>query len=164
MSNLGLEHALARVGLGFERTAVGDRYIMARLQENGWVLGGESSGHIICLDRTSTGDGIIAALQVLAEIYATGKTLRELRDGIEKYPQELVNVRITKGTDILESEAMQRAVRDVESELCGAGRVLLRPSGTEPLIRVMVEGRDGTLVSALAQQLAAVVSDLAGVD
>ncbi len=164
MSNLGLEHALARVGLGFERTAVGDRYIMARLQENGWVLGGESSGHIICLDRTSTGDGIIASLQVLAEIYATGKTLRELRDGIEKYPQELVNVRITKGTDILESEAMQRAVRDVESELCGAGRVLLRPSGTEPLIRVMVEGRDGTLVSALAQQLAAVVSDLAGAD
>jgi phosphoglucosamine mutase len=164
MSNLGLEHALARVGLGFERTAVGDRYIMARLQANGWVLGGEPSGHIICLDRTSTGDGIISALQVLAEIYATGKTLRELRDGIEKYPQELVNVRLTKGTDILETEAMQRAVQDVESELRGAGRVLLRPSGTEPLIRVMVEGRDGALVSALAQQLAAVVSDLAGAD
>ncbi len=164
MSNLGLEHALAKEGVGFERTAVGDRYIMARLQANQWVLGGEPSGHIICLDRTSTGDGIISALQVLAEIYATGKTLRELRQGIEKYPQELVNVKIAKGSDVLDSEAMKRAVRDVESELSGAGRVLLRPSGTEPLIRVMVEGRDGTLVSALARQLATRVSDLAGAD
>ncbi len=164
MSNLGLEHALAKEGVGFERTAVGDRYIMARLQANQWVLGGEPSGHIICLDRTSTGDGIISALQVLAEIYATGKTLRELRQGIEKYPQELVNVKIAKGSDVLDSEAMKRAVRDVESELSGAGRVLLRPSGTEPLIRVMVEGRDGALVSALAQQLATRVSDLAGAD
>ena len=162
MSNLGLEHALENEGVGFERTAVGDRYIMARLQEKQWVLGGEPSGHIICLDRTSTGDGIVSALQVLAEIYSTGKTLRELREGIEKYPQELVNVRINKGADILESEAMKQAVRDVESELRGAGRVLLRPSGTEPLIRVMVEGRDGTLVSALARQLATMVTDLAG--
>ena len=162
MSNLGLEHALAREGLAFERAAVGDRYIMARLKELHWVLGGEPSGHIICLDRTSTGDGIVSALQVLAEMYATGKTLRELRGGIEKYPQELVNVRIAEGKDVLESEAMQQAVKDVESELRGEGRVLLRPSGTEPLIRVMVEGRDGTLVSALAQQLAATVSDLAG--
>lgn len=161
MTNLGLEHALERIGLGLDRTAVGDRYIMARLQEKDWVLGGEPSGHIICLDRTSTGDGIISALQVLAEMYQTGQSLRELSEDVEKYPQELVNIRFNEGTDVMGSETVKRAVEDAEAELNDQGRVLLRPSGTESLIRVMVEGRDRAQVSILANQLAGVVSDLA---
>jgi phosphoglucosamine mutase len=161
MTNLGLEHALARDGIGLERVAVGDRYIMERLQQKQWVLGGEPSGHIICLDRTTTGDGIISALQVLAEMHKSGKTLQELCAGLEKYPQELLNVRITGGQDLMSSEALKRAVRQAEDELQDGGRVLLRPSGTEPLIRVMVEGREAQQVNRLAQQLAGVVSELA---
>lgn len=161
MSNLGLEHALGAAGIAFERTKVGDRHILERLQEKHWVLGGEPSGHIICLDRTTTGDGIVAALQVLAEMHKTGKTLRELCAPVEKYPQQLVNVRVSGQRDIMASAQLSQAVREAENELRNEGRVLLRPSGTEPLIRVMVEGRDQHQVLRLADQLAAVVSNVA---
>ncbi len=160
MSNLGLEHALQRLGVGFERTQVGDRYIMERLQVHGWILGGEPSGHIICLDRTTTGDGIIAALQVLAEMVQHGRSLKELRQDVEKYPQLLINVRLEQEVDVLASPRMQEAVQSAESELAEHGRVLLRPSGTEPLIRVMVEGNDPGQVSAIATQLAAVAQEI----
>jgi phosphoglucosamine mutase len=162
MSNLGLEHALAREGIGFERTQVGDRYILERLQQEGWVLGGEPSGHIICLDRTSTGDGIVSALQVLAEMQRSGRTLRELCEGMEKYPQRLVNVRLEPGRDAVGTRAVREAVAAAESELGGSGRVLIRASGTEPLVRVMVEGRDDAGVERLAEALARVVRSAAG--
>jgi phosphoglucosamine mutase len=157
MTNLGLEHALQKLGLGFERTQVGDRYIMARLLEQSWLLGGEPSGHVICLDRTSTGDGIVSALQVLAEMRRTGRSLKELRAGLEKYPQLLVNVRLGQPVDVVGSEPVQDAVRTAEAALGREGRVLLRCSGTEPLVRVMVEGRDAEQVRQLAEYLADVV-------
>ncbi|MEW8030476.1 MAG: phosphoglucosamine mutase [Candidatus Thiodiazotropha sp.] len=162
MSNLGLEHALRDHGVVFERTQVGDRYIMERLTEKGWVLGGEQSGHIICLDRTTTGDGIIAALQVLEEMYATNSTLRELCAGMNKYPQKLTNIHLGSRTpqEIMNSELVRRSVREAEVEMGSGGRVLLRPSGTEPLIRVMVEGNDGTKVDDLSSHIAATVKEL----
>lgn len=160
MTNLGLEHALAQDGIDLERVAVGDRFIMERLREKQWVLGGEPSGHIICLDRTTTGDGIVSALQVLAEMHKSGKSLQELCVGLEKYPQELVNVRIDGRRDLMASEVLKHAVQQAEHELQDKGRVLLRLSGTEPLLRVMVEGREAQQVSRLAQQLAGVVSEL----
>lgn len=154
MSNLGLEHALAHLGLPLLRAAVGDRYVMELMQQHGSVLGGESSGHIICLDRTTTGDGIVSALQVLAEIWRTGRSLRELREGMQKYPQRLINVRLEKRVDLAAYPAIGEAVAEVEAMLGDQGRVLLRPSGTEPLVRVMVEGRDRSQVYPLAEQLA----------
>jgi phosphoglucosamine mutase len=160
MTNLGLEHALADLGIGLERVQVGDRYIMERLEAKGWALGGEPSGHIICLDRTTTGDGIVSALQVLAEVVRSGRSLSELRKGLTKYPQELVNVRLENGVDVMGSTVMQDAVRDAESELSDQGRVLLRPSGTEPLIRVMVEGSDQSQVKQLSEKLAGVAQEL----
>ncbi|MCP5415261.1 MAG: phosphoglucosamine mutase, partial [Chromatiaceae bacterium] len=134
MSNLGLEVALRDLGVGFERVAVGDRYILERLSEQDWTLGGEASGHIICRDRTTTGDGIVSALQVLAEINKTGKTLGELRSGMVKFPQELINVPLggARAADVMASKAVVDAVRSVESTMGADGRVLLRPSGTEP--------------------------------
>ncbi|MEJ1297136.1 MAG: phosphoglucosamine mutase [Candidatus Sedimenticola sp. (ex Thyasira tokunagai)] len=164
MTNLGLEHALAHEGIGLERTDVGDRHVMKCMRETGGSLGGEPSGHIICLDRTTTGDGIISALQVLAEVVKSGRTLDELRGGVEKYPQVLKNVRLGSGAAdmIMASNKLVDAVACAEDELGGSGRVLLRPSGTEPLIRVMVEGRDGEQVRALAGRLADVVEELAG--
>ncbi|MET0027891.1 MAG: phosphoglucosamine mutase [Candidatus Thiodiazotropha sp.] len=166
MSNLGLEHALREHGVVFERTNVGDRYIMERLAEKGWVLGGEQSGHIICLDRTTTGDGIISALQVLAEMHDTGHSLRELSSGMSKYPQKLTNVRLGSFSpqEVMANDAVKRAVREAEVEMGSAGRVLLRPSGTEPLIRVMVEGADGVLVEQLTQQIADVVAETVGIE
>lgn len=161
MTNLGLEHALQKTGIGLDRVAVGDRYILERLKQKQWVLGGEPSGHIICLDRTTTGDGIVSALQVLAEMHKSGKSLSQLCEGLEKYPQELVNVRITRGQDLMGSTLLQEAVREAETELQDQGRILLRPSGTEPLLRVMVEGREAQQVTRLAQQLAGVVTELA---
>ncbi|MCP4288649.1 MAG: phosphoglucosamine mutase [Gammaproteobacteria bacterium] len=163
MTNLGLEHALERMGLALERTDVGDRFIMARLQEKSWVLGGEPSGHIICRDRTTTGDGIISALQVMAAIYRSDKSLKELRVGMTKYPQLLQNVRLSESSadEIMASESLSTALREVEAELGGTGRVLLRPSGTEPLIRVMIEGEDSAKVRTLTRQLASVVEQLA---
>jgi len=160
MTNLGLEHALTGLGIGLERVQVGDRCIMERLEHKGWILGGEPSGHIICLDRTTTGDGIVSALQVLSEVARTGKSLKELCAAVEKYPQELINVRLENGVDVMGSPVMQEAVRDAESELSDQGRVLLRPSGTEPLIRVMVEGSDQAQVRLLSERLASVARDL----
>ncbi|MCF6355208.1 MAG: phosphoglucosamine mutase [Candidatus Polarisedimenticolaceae bacterium] len=162
MSNLGLEIALKERGIGFERVSVGDRHILERLQEKDWAIGGEPSGHIICLDRTTTGDGIVSALQILAEVYKSGRLLRELRADVEKCPQVLVNVRVEEGGNIMALPALKEAVIAVEVELSGQGRVLLRPSGTEPLIRVMVEGRNAQQVSRLADQLADRVKELVG--
>jgi phosphoglucosamine mutase len=160
MSNLGLEHALAKYDMTLHRAKVGDRYVMEKLQEVGGQLGGEASGHIICLDKTSTGDGIVAALQVLAEIQQTGNSLHALRSAVTKYPQQLINVRLNKMVDIDGNPDIAKAVSDVEQRLGDEGRVLLRPSGTEPVIRVMVEGRDATLTKKLAQELASVIEQV----
>jgi phosphoglucosamine mutase len=157
MSNLGLEHALRTLGLDLRRARVGDRYIMEMMREGGWTLGGETSGHIICLDMTSTGDGVVAALQVLEALVSAGNSLHDLKLGMQKYPQKLVNVRMQRRMDVIGLEPVQRAISEVEAELGNSGRVLLRPSGTEPLIRVMVEGRDEGQVSRLADQLAQIV-------
>lgn len=157
MSNLGFEHAMQSAEIPFKRAAVGDRYVIELLQQENWFLGGESSGHIICLDRTTTGDGLIAALQVIAAIQHSDKSLAELRLGMSKYPQTLVNVKIAQRVDIAANEPIQNAVKDAESQLGDSGRVLLRPSGTEPLIRVMVEGRDESQVQTVANELADVV-------
>ena len=154
MSNLGLEHALQENGIEFKRAAVGDRYVMELLEENSWTLGGESSGHIICLDQTTTGDAIISALQVLRILVSTQKSLREAKSGMHKYPQILINVPLETKIDINKSPKIQQAVKDAESDLADSGRVLLRPSGTEPLVRVMVEGVDGPKVQQLAEQIA----------
>ena len=162
MSNLGLENALREHGVVFERTKVGDRYIMERLSQKGWVLGGEQSGHIICLDRTTTGDGIVSALQVLAEMHATGHTLRELASGMTKYPQQLTNIKLDNKTpgEIMKSDRVKKAVREAEAEMGTTGRVLLRPSGTEPLIRVMVESGDMNQVEQFSEQIASVVREI----
>ncbi|MGD9356516.1 MAG: phosphoglucosamine mutase [Chromatiales bacterium] len=160
MTNLGLELALGELGVGLDRTDVGDRYIIERLLQNQWNLGGEPSGHIICLDRTSTGDGIISALQVIAEVMQTGQPLHELVEGIEKCPQILINVSLGDAVarDVMQLEEVMAAVRDAEADLGKEGRVLLRPSGTEPLIRVMVEGTRSEQVERLSRQIADVVS------
>jgi len=163
MTNLGLEHALADLGLELKRARVGDRYVMEMLEASGGILGGENSGHIICLDRTTTGDGIVSALQVLAEMWRTGKSLHELKQGMNKYPQVLRNVRVRHKPEDLEAIEPLRKVRlEVERKLNGSGRLLLRPSGTEPVIRVMLEGQDVELIEQLARELEeAVVRTLA---
>jgi len=161
MSNLGLEHALQKNGIDFRRAKVGDRYVLEALRETGGIIGGETSGHMICLDQTTTGDGLISALQVLAIIKRTGKTLGELAAGMPKYPQILLNVRTDKRLDPTSSTAISAAVDQAEKELNDSGRVVLRASGTEPVIRVMVEGQDQRQVQALAERLAAVVAEAA---
>jgi phosphoglucosamine mutase len=157
MSNLGFERAVQTLGLEFKRVNVGDRYILEMLQENDWVLGGETSGHIICLDLTTTGDGIISALQVLEAVVRSGHTLSALKSGMSKFPQRLINVRLPERQDVTNIAGIREAITQAESRLGDTGRVLLRPSGTEPLIRVMVEGQDATLVDELAENLADVV-------
>ena len=161
MSNLGLEQAINTLGLGFERADVGDRYILEMLQRGSWTLGGEASGHIICLDLTTTGDGIISALQVLDAMVCCAQTLHELKRDMTKYPQTLVNVRVGEKIDVTALDAVQNAVARVEQRLADSGRVLLRPSGTEQVIRVMVEGRERELVDDLANDLAAEVEQAA---
>ena len=157
MSNLGLEQALEKEGIAFTRAAVGDRYVIEKLQENGGILGGESSGHIICLDRTTTGDGIITALQVLTVSIQMGLPLHVLKTGMQKFPQRMINVPIRPGVEIMSQPTVQNAVRDAEQELNNKGRVLLRPSGTEPLIRVMVEGVELQQIETVAHHLAEIV-------
>jgi phosphoglucosamine mutase len=154
MSNLGLEHALAAEGIPFLRAKVGDRYVLAMLKEHGGILGGETSGHLLCLDRTTTGDGLVSALQVLAAMRRTSQPLAELAAGMPHYPQVMVNVRVAERTDPSTSDAIQAAVRRAERQLGESGRVVLRASGTEPVIRVMVEGREVGEVRRLADELA----------
>lgn len=154
MSNLGLEEALGGMGVDLHRARVGDRYVLEMMKQQGCLLGGETSGHIICLDRVTTGDGIVTALQVLHATHRAGRRLHELKAGMTKYPQTLVNVRSSTTVDVLSVSGVRDAVQAVESRLGDSGRVLLRPSGTEPVVRVMVEGRDAREVQALAAELA----------
>ncbi|CDM91767.1 phosphoglucosamine mutase [Xenorhabdus bovienii] len=160
MSNMGLELALKQLGIPFERAKVGDRYVLEKLQEKGWRLGAENSGHVILLDKTTTGDGIVAGLQVLSAMVRNNMSLHDLCSGMKLLPQILVNVRFTGDNDPLQSEPVLEAVKSVEAELNGCGRVLLRKSGTEPLIRVMVEGEDEELVTALAHRIADAVKKI----
>ncbi len=161
MSNLGLEHALRARDIEFRRAAVGDRYVLEMLRESGGVLGGETSGHMLVLDKTTTGDGLISALQVLAVMKETGQPLSKLVDAMPRYPQTMVNVRMDRRLDPAESAEIRDAVSAAESELADKGRVVLRASGTEPVIRVMVEGEDEAQVVALAERLASVVASAA---
>ncbi len=158
MSNMGLELAIRELGLEFERAAVGDRYVLELMKQKGWNLGGESSGHIICLDRTTTGDGIVSALQVLAYLTESGQTLHQARSGMSKMPMQMINVPLQSDADPMSSEQVANAVMKAEQELNGQGRVLLRPSGTEPLIRVMVEGSNAALVQKLTKNIADTVA------
>ncbi|HEX5459061.1 MAG TPA: phosphoglucosamine mutase [Steroidobacteraceae bacterium] len=157
MSNLGLEVALRESGIPFQRAPVGDRYVLSRLRETGGILGGETSGHIICLDKTTTGDGIVSALQVLAVMKETGRSLAELASGMRKFPQVLLNVKVAARFDPAQVPAVREAIQRIEKRMNGEGRVVLRPSGTEPVIRVMVEGRDESATRAAATELAEVV-------
>ena len=159
MTNLGLEHAFKKHEIPFSRAGVGDRYVMEQLLEKNWRLGGESSGHLICLDQTTTGDGIVASLQVLAAVVEQGKSLKDLAAGMKKYPMLLINVRVSEKPDLDNNPQIQAALAEAESTLADTGRVLLRPSGTEPLIRVMVEGQDQKKVESVAQKLADVVKN-----
>ena len=161
MSNLGLEHALRANGIEFQRVQVGDRNVLEALRATGGIIGGETSGHMICLDKTTTGDGIISAIQVLAVMESTGKPLSELAAAMPKYPQEMLNVRTEEKLDPANSPEIQDAVAVAERELNDSGRVVLRASGTEPVIRVMVEGEDHKQVLNLAKRLAAVVAETA---
>jgi len=157
MTNLGVELALREVGIDFERAKVGDRYVMERLLANDWLLGGEGSGHMVIRDCTSTGDGIVSALQVLLAVRRSGKTMAELRQGMSKLPQKMVNVRVAQRFDPLARADIAEALQLAEQELGNAGRILLRASGTEPLIRVMAEGQDAQTITRVAEQLAGVV-------
>lgn len=160
MSNLGLELALREEGLQFVRAKVGDRYVKEMMEAEGWHLGGESSGHIICSDVTTTGDGIVAALQVLHALKSAGTDLASLRAGMKKFPQTMINVRAGGRVNLEENSAITEAVARVEEQLGDRGRVLLRPSGTEPVVRVMVEGEDAAEVQSLCEGLAAEVERL----
>ncbi|MDE2441890.1 MAG: phosphoglucosamine mutase [Betaproteobacteria bacterium] len=161
MSNLALEHALGALGIPFARAAVGDRYVVEMLNERGWCYGGENSGHILVLDRHTTGDGIVAALQVLAAFRQSGGNLKALLGGLVLYPQKLINVPVVHGFSWKDHPVINAALANTEMRLAGRGRVLLRASGTEPLLRVMVEGDDAAEVFDAAEKLAAVVGSVA---
>ena len=154
MTNLGMEQALAGIGIAFTRAAVGDRYVLEKLVEKDWQLGGENSGHIICLDKHTTGDGIVSALQVLHALRAEGQGLAQLCNGVRLYPQVLVNVKARKGFDFKGDDTIREALKATQTRLGKKGRVLLRASGTEPVIRVMVEGEGRVFISELAESLA----------
>ncbi|MDW6003066.1 phosphoglucosamine mutase [Vibrio mangrovi] len=157
MTNLGMEVALKQLGIPFARAAVGDRYVMEKLLEKDWKIGAENSGHVILLDKMTTGDAIVAALQVLTAVVDSEMSLNELSNGMKLYPQVLENVRFSGNSNPLDAEAVKACVREVEAKLGEKGRVLLRKSGTEPLLRVMVEGEDETLVRDSALQIAEIV-------
>lgn len=158
MTNFAFEQAMGKMGIPFGRAKVGDRYVLEMLHEKGWQFGGENSGHILCLDCHTTGDGLISALQVLAALSRSGKSLAEAGSDLQLFPQVLKNVTLTDKTSWQTNPALQAAVQKAEARLAGRGRVLLRPSGTEPLLRVMVEGDDAVLVEQLAGDIAAVAA------
>lgn len=162
MSNLGLEIALRDLGIPFQRTKVGDRYVVEALKENGWILGGEASGHILCSDLNTTGDGLVSALQVILALRESGIPLSELKAGMQKLPQTMINVRLSEKVTIDDNKAINLAVAAAEKELGDRGRVLLRPSGTEPLIRVMAEGEDQDLVRRQVEAIAKIVEQQVG--
>ena len=157
MTNLGVELALQNLGIPFERANVGDRYVMERLLQRDWLLGGEGSGHLVIRDCTTTGDGIVSALQVLLACWRAGKSLGELREGMTKLPQTMINVKVAERFDPMARTDIAEAVRKAEDHLGAAGRILLRASGTEPLIRVMAEGEDASSIRQVAEELAEVV-------
>jgi phosphoglucosamine mutase len=162
MSNLGLELALRQRGIAFERAPVGDRYVLARLRETGGVLGGETSGHILCLDRTTTGDGLVSALQVLAVMQQQHKSLAELAAGMTRLPQVMLNVKVAQRFDPLSVPAVKELLGELEAQLGARGRIVLRASGTEPLIRVMVEAQEESVARGCAERLAAEVRAVGG--
>ena len=157
MTNLGMEKALEEKGIAFARANVGDRYVNEMMIDNGWEIGGESSGHIICRDVSTTGDGIVSALQILKAVIRSGKPLAGLRAGMTRFPQIMVNVKVKVKSDTSQIPVIVEAVAESEKEMAGRGRVLLRPSGTEPVIRVMVEGEDASEVRHHVDRLAEVV-------
>ncbi len=162
MSNFGMERALLERDIPFVRAKVGDRYVMQELKSRGWVLGGESSGHIICLDKTTTGDGLVSALQVLTQMQFMDQPLHELASKMQMYPQTMINVQLPDGAnaaEVCQLAAVQSSICEVENKLADTGRVLLRPSGTEPVIRVMVEGQDKLLVETYCESISAAVSE-----
>lgn len=157
MSNLGFELALADLEIPFARAKVGDRYVLELMRSRGWELGGENSGHIICADVTTTGDGLVAALKVLLALVDSGVPLHELKTGMKKFPQVMINVTLSDKSKLDDNAQIDQAIAEAEEKLDGRGRVLLRPSGTEPVVRVMVEGEDAELVTSLAKEIAGVV-------
>jgi phosphoglucosamine mutase len=161
MTNLAFENAMRRLGIPFGRAKVGDRYVLEMLREKGWQLGGENSGHIICLDKHTTGDGIVSALQVLEAMRKSGRSLAELTKELVMYPQVLVNVEVPRGFDWKKHASIEKAQTAAEKALSGKGRVLLRPSGTEPVLRVMVEGEPREAIESAAQSIAAAVRSAA---
>ena len=162
MTNLGMEQAIGRMGIAFARAKVGDRYVLEMLREKGWLYGGENSGHILCLDKHTTGDGLVSALQVLTAVRESGKSLAELTADLSLYPQVLVNVKVSRGFDWQNHASIAAAQKDVEKSLAGHGRVLLRPSGTEPVLRVMVEGEPRAANEQGAETIAVAVRQAAG--
>ncbi|MFM2112667.1 MAG: phosphoglucosamine mutase, partial [Pseudomonadota bacterium] len=158
MTNMAVEVALKNLGVGFVRAKVGDRYVLEELNQRGWLLGGEGSGHLLVLDKHSTGDGVIAALQVMQACARSGKSLSEQLHGVELFPQTLINVRIAQGADWQSNARLADERAKVEAELADRGRVLIRASGTEPLVRVMVEAADAGLAQHCAQRLAATLA------
>lgn len=161
MTNLGLERELGKMGIEFRRADVGDRYVMALLKETGGQLGGETSGHLLCLDKTTTGDGLISALQVLIVMQESGRSLYDLTHGMPRYPQTMINVRTESRLELKDSAEIQSAIQDIERRLADRGRVLVRASGTEPVVRVMVEGEDKAEVLLLAEELAGTIGQTA---
>jgi phosphoglucosamine mutase len=157
MSNFGLELALQAQGIEFVRAKVGDRYVMEQLDQRGWLIGGESSGHLVCLDCTSTGDGTVSALQVLAALSRRDQSLADAVADVALLPQTMINVRGSSRDGFMDKAEVKAAMADVEDKLGGNGRILLRPSGTEPLVRVMIEGKDADQVASLCRELADVV-------
>ena len=157
MTNLAIENAIQVLGISFERANVGDRYVLELLKQKGWIIGGEGSGHLLCLDQHSTGDGTIAALQVLAAMSQNKKSLGQLLEGVNIFPQVLLNIRYKAGYDWKSDQALAKQIAIVEGDLKGIGRVLIRASGTEPLVRVMVETQNADIAMSAAKSIAELI-------